>query len=474
LPEKLKIVFVTLVYDGMPFLRHHPTVFEKLGFAWEWHVVEGLALLRHDTAWSLRRGGRVPAWAMKNSLSTDGTTKFLDELQKANPSRIFIYRKPVGQFWDGKIEMERVYLSRLKEPCLLWEISSDELWSCRQIESVVRLFEKNPRRSGAYFWCNFYVGPNAVVSSRNGYSQNPKLEWLRVYRYEPGDNWQSHEPNVLTGKRTIFRRKVDVGAWRPFIQKETEAVGAVFDHFPYATNAQVRFKEAYYGYHGLTKKWIRLQRDVQRQSPRHLSRYFPWVEDNTTVSTPEAMGLKPMARELRGKWIFRSSSRLAVAPLAGRQILLHEGWLLAAEKGLGRARLLQVLKQWAKTGFSRYLQVLEGQKQGPSWPGLKSIRTSKARFLSGPLAGLLMERICRRYRIDMMVLGSDKKPLLTKSLTMRFNKDRQFSFKFEGITEHGNFPNEKNGHRSAKALRRLFEEALLRKPPEALSTILRR
>lgn len=178
------------------------------------------------------------------------------------------------------------------------------------------------------------------------------------------------------------------------------------------------------------------------------------------VTTPKVMGLKPMARELRGKWNFRSSSRLAVSPLAGRQILLHENWMLAAEKGLGRARLLQVLKQWSKTGFSRYLQVLEGQKPGRAWLGLKSIRSSKARFLSGPLAGLFMERICRRHGIDLLVSATEQKPFRTNFLRISFGQGKKLIWQTRIQTSEISLSGGRRPAWSAKLFYRLFIRAL--------------
>jgi hypothetical protein len=459
---RLKIVFVTLVYDGMPFLRHHPTVFSKLKIPWEWHVVEGVAMLRHDTAWSLAQGGRIPPWAVKNSLSTDGTTEFLDGLKEKYPKKFFLYRKPQGKFWDGKIEMERAYLPALAEPCLLWEMSSDELWAPWQIEKIYGLFLENPHKNSAHFWCNFYIGPEAVISSRHGYSQDSNIEWHRVYRYQPGDAWLSHEPNVLIGRRPPWFRKVNVGSYCPFTHEETEAVGAVFDHFAYATREQVRFKETYYGYGGLLKKWSSLQRDVQYRSPRRLSQYFPWVHDHTTVSTPQAMGLKPLAREAGGKWYFRRHSKPALSALAGKQILLDGSWVAGAKLLLGQKVFGKVLDQWSRDGFARYIQVLESAGLEKTLPGLKIIRFSKLKYLSGPWAGFFLERICRRHRIDLMVLGSENKPLLTKYLNMQFHKRHRFSCKGRGTSTLHRFIPDASGIKSAKLFRRLFVDALMR------------
>ena len=400
-PKHLKTVFVTIVYNGMPFLRFLPEVFLKLKIPWEWHVVEGVALLRHDTAWSLAQGGKVPASAKKNSLSTDGTTQFLDRCKKEYPDKVFLHRKPGKEYWDGKIEMERSYIHMLTEPCVLWEISSDEVWAPWQIENVVRLFQENPRRSGAYFWCNFYVGSKAVVSSRNNYSQNPKVEWLRVYRYRPGDAWESHEPNVLVGKRTMFRKVVDVGAWRPFTHSETEAVGAVFDHYAYATRGQVRFKETYYGYRGATKGWDRLQRDVRKDRPLRLSDYFSWVQDGTSVSTPAAMGIRPIASCKNGRWTFTLQKKKPVSPPPQ---LLIDGIAYQDPHHFGVYRVWNsLLQEWARTGFIRYVKVLDRAKSFPDLAGVTRVGmrpwSPKERFLDR----FRLRRLCIRHRADVFV-----------------------------------------------------------------------
>src|ERR1700733_14549683 len=109
----LPIRFFTIVLNGMPFLRHHLPVFQKLSVDWEWHIAEGLADLRHDTAWSLRKrwsirkpfrlqsSGWLPGQMHAGGRSVDGTREYLDEIV-ALDSRVKVWRKPAGTLWDGK------------------------------------------------------------------------------------------------------------------------------------------------------------------------------------------------------------------------------------------------------------------------------------------------------------------------------------------------------------------------------------
>ena len=54
--DPLAIHFFTIVLNGEPFIRYHLDSFNKLSFPWHWHIIEGLADLKHDTAWSVPLG----------------------------------------------------------------------------------------------------------------------------------------------------------------------------------------------------------------------------------------------------------------------------------------------------------------------------------------------------------------------------------------------------------------------------------
>ena len=58
--SKLPIHFFTIVLNGKPYIDYHIEVFKRLKVPWHWHIIEGVASLTHDTAWSLSQGGRVP------------------------------------------------------------------------------------------------------------------------------------------------------------------------------------------------------------------------------------------------------------------------------------------------------------------------------------------------------------------------------------------------------------------------------
>jgi glycosyltransferase involved in cell wall biosynthesis len=389
-----------MVLNGIPFLRWHIDQLQKIQSPWQWHVVEGLADLKHDTAWSLRTGGRLPRGKGRSSLSRDGTTEYLDTLQRKFPGQVKIYRKPHGQFWDGKVEMARAPLPFIQEGCLLWQLDSDECWTARQIKAVENLFRHQPHRTAAFFWCNFFAGPDAVVSSRHGYSQNPKFEWLRVWRYKPSDYWATHEPPRLMRLR-LRRPPVDVAYLHPFTHKETEVVGAVFDHYAYATREQVQFKESYYGYRGAVRGWERLQLDVRKGKPLRLSDYFPWVKDSTSVSTPTAMGIRPMASCKNGRWTFSLRGKKPDSPPPQ---LLIDGVAYQDGCHYGVYRVWNSLfHEWSRTGFARYVKVLDRENSFSDLPGVKRVRMHRWNPKERSLDQLRLRRTGQKHGAEVFV-----------------------------------------------------------------------
>ncbi len=285
----LPIHFFTIVLNGQPFIRHHIGQFKNLPFRWHWHIVEGVADLNHDTAWSKQHGGRIPADQHRNGLSIDGTTGYLDELKREFPDNITIHRPPAGRFWDGKREMVNAPLAAVPNDSLLWQVDADELWTATQIIRARALFLAHPEKTAAFFWCHYFVGPDRVITSRDTYGNHPDFEWIRVWRFQAGDRWIAHEPPRLG--RTVRGAVADVAQINPLKHRETEALGLVFQHFAYATEAQARFKKDYYGYANAVKAWRKLQKAAL---PCRLADHFDWVTDDATVGDAAEAGVKPL------------------------------------------------------------------------------------------------------------------------------------------------------------------------------------
>jgi FkbM family methyltransferase len=298
----LPVHFFTIVLNGKPFIDHHIEVFRKLPFAWHWHIVEGVAELAHDTAWSKKFGGKITGAIHCQGLSNDGTTEYLDELARKFPQNITVHRKPGGAFWDGKLEMVNAPLSTLHEECLLWQIDVDELWTTAQIIRAREMFLAAPERTAAFYFCRYFVGEGLVITSRNTYGNNTGYEWIRTWRFTPGCKWTAHEPPRLC-RPSGNGDWMDLAAINPFRHDATERAGLIFQHFAYAAEQQLRFKEIYYGYTNAVAQWEKLQE--AQAFPVALRDYFAWVKDGAVVNTAGSQGVVPIARrDASGPWSF--------------------------------------------------------------------------------------------------------------------------------------------------------------------------
>jgi len=252
----LKLHIVTIVLDGLPTL---PTLFfnfNKLQIDWSWTIIEGAAANSNCTSWCREQNQR---------LSEDGTHEFLKMI--AGHPRI---RHIAKKWWaGGKLEMFNTALETLKEPGILLECDADEIWNPVQLQMLPNLFtSSNVNR--AYFWCNYFVGPDIITISDDGYGNKRAFEWLRAWRFFPGLKFQSHEPPIFNGNSGgLLSRDV------------TKAAGFIFDHYAYAFENQVAYKEQFYGYRNAVEHWRRLQ--ANKMWPTELSQFLPWADKGTIV-----------------------------------------------------------------------------------------------------------------------------------------------------------------------------------------------
>lgn len=256
----MTVHFLSIVLDGMPWITMHYPMMRTLPFDWVWHVVEGVAEPVECTSWCKRIPPR---------LSEDGTTQYLDSIDFDD--RVRIYRR---KSWRGKIQMVNEPLAHITEKCLLWQIDSDEVWTAQQIDRMRRMFLSDPSRTSAQFYCRYFVGPNLVTTDFGLYG-NRDYDWIRVWRFKPGMKFLSHEPPRLTG---------DTGP--RFSQMETAASGLIFDHFAYALEPTVAFKQRYYAgkhnhYDNAVANWQKLQ--ANKVFPAKLRKFFRWVDDDQRV-----------------------------------------------------------------------------------------------------------------------------------------------------------------------------------------------
>ena len=420
----LPVHFFTIVLNGEPFIRYHLDVLRQLPFRWHWHVVEGVAELVHDTAWSVAGGGRVEPDVHAEGRSVDGTSAYLDEIAAAEPKRVSLYRKALGSFWNGKREMVSAPLPHVREECLLWQVDADELWTSEQIGRMRELFIRNPERTAAYYWCDYFAGPETVIATRYNYAANPDVEWLRTWRYQPGDRWEAHEPPTLARPGALG--SVNLGKKKPFLHDETEDAGAVFQHFAYATEAQVRFKESYYGYAGAVESWRRLDESMNAsRGPVLLRDFLPWVSDETLVDDARRRRVSPLAQTTPDRgWTFSTAeptSSVASEPVS-EGVVVVDGVFFQDFSTTGIARVWRsYLHEWARSGFAERVVFLDRGGAGPRIAGVPTRSIPAWRRERSGEDAFRLQRICDEEGAVLFVSTYYTAPIATPSLMLVYD-----------------------------------------------------
>lgn len=251
----MKLYILTLALDAMPFLPMQLAVFNRLRVPWSWRIVEGVADNVRDTSWCAK---------IQPRLSIDGTTEFLNSL-RSHP-RVRVYQQGL---WDGKVSMCNRALRDITEPCVLMQIDADEIWTAFQLDCICEVFEESATFGCAQFRCRYFVGPNIITTTDGAYG-NKEGEWVRAWRFKPGMMFKKHEPPLLPFQGNVFSRY------------SMEGMGLVFDHYAYAYDHQVQFKEQYYNYPNAVNQWRRLQKH-QGPWPVRLKDFLPWVDGKATA-----------------------------------------------------------------------------------------------------------------------------------------------------------------------------------------------
>lgn len=253
----MRLIIFTIVLDGEPFIERHLPVFEQLSIPWEWRIAEGRAANTHCTKWCSSQNPR---------LSRDGTSEYLNQISSHPNVRVF--RR---QLWDGKVSMCNACLRGIEEECALLQADVDEFFTAEQMERMVNLLNERPSVMRALFWCRYWLGRNIVSTSRGGFGNRAIGEWLRLFRYRPGQIFSRHEPPVLGGNQGLTLSR-----------DETKSLGLVFDHFAYALESTVEEKQSYYQYQDAVKHWKRLQENT-KWPVLNLQSFLPWVGPNASA-----------------------------------------------------------------------------------------------------------------------------------------------------------------------------------------------
>ncbi|CAH0369225.1 unnamed protein product [Pelagomonas calceolata] len=263
--SKGRLVVLTLVLNGMPFLAHHHKTLTKLDIEWEWHLVEGLATGRADA--SSPYSSQDLSDFHRDGLSTDGTSEYIDALARID-GRIHVHRS----LWRDKVEMINKALEEASTgpDAIILQIDVDELWTADQL---LNIRDSLLKERCAYFHCHFLVGPHLATATSNGYGHSDGYEWLRAWRADPSRSfWASHAPPLLVERVN--------GTWLQLTgdacmtHATTASKGLVFTHHAYVSERQVAFKAKFYGYDNAVEGWRSLQNATP---PADLGDYLDWV-----------------------------------------------------------------------------------------------------------------------------------------------------------------------------------------------------
>jgi hypothetical protein len=253
----MKKIAFTIVLNGMPYIKQQYEVIPKVFD--EWYIIEGATRPVYDTGWCSNISKKFYS---DKFTSIDGTSEFLDSIAS---DKIKIIRK--NDFWDGKVEMCNSFMNQI-ENCSLMQIDVDEVWDIETLNDILNYSESNDYFDGMLFKCNYYVGSDLITIGENCYGNNPN-EWCRFWKIKNKTFWVSHEPPRIRGCTKFLTRDY------------TKSKNWTFNHYAYALQSQLEFKENFYNYKGAVEQWKKLQENTV--FPCKLKNFLPWVDDKVEV-----------------------------------------------------------------------------------------------------------------------------------------------------------------------------------------------
>jgi len=250
---------ITIIFNGLCHLQHNDYAERLLEMLDYWIIVEGAAGNSGSTSWCKE----MPKKYHNNGSSIDGTVEFLREFGAANIDKVSVVL--ATGIWKSKDEMINRSLKSLYymgTPVYLWQIDIDEQWTKEQMDEAEYDLICSYDDTGM-FLCDCYVGKYLLAKGEWG--EGKQLPYRRLWRWK-GQSFISHEPPILkggNGKEILLSQR--------------------FKHYPYYFLQDINFKEDYYGYEGLYKRWKDLQKETK--FPQPINRLIPgkWGESNTEI-----------------------------------------------------------------------------------------------------------------------------------------------------------------------------------------------
>jgi len=259
----------TIILNGLQHLEHGKFIETMINAMDYWVIVEGLALPNGSTAWC-KRLDNERKYVSDTGGSVDGTSELLMDIWAEYPNVEYI--APDAP-WHSKDDMVNAAIDRLNKlvsgyPCMLWQVDCDEQWTLKSMEDA----EDGLIQAGGTCGCfhaDYFVGHNLVARGTWGEGNDPADAMRNAYRrlwLWNGKKFATHEPPMLeggNGKEVLLPQR--------------------FSHYAYYFEEDVAFKERFYGYNGLRKKWLSLQK---MSMPQPISSLLSngWASTDTIIT----------------------------------------------------------------------------------------------------------------------------------------------------------------------------------------------
>lgn len=254
----MRIAF-TIILNGLHHLQHNNyEEFILRNFNY-WVVVEGAAQSTGSTCWCNNMSSRF----QKNGRSVDGTCEHLEKLSKQQKNLIYITREGFWENKDYQVNQAIDVIKTLVKSCYLWEIDIDEQWTINAINEAENDLDTQGAKTGQ-FLCDYYVGKNLLA--RGEWGEGKFFPYRRLWKWR-GEYFEYHEPPILIG-----------GNGKSILLPQR------FNHFSYYFEKDIIFKNHWYRYPNLHKKWKSLQSETS--FPQPINRLLPpggWGATNTII-----------------------------------------------------------------------------------------------------------------------------------------------------------------------------------------------
>ncbi len=180
-------------------------------------------------------------------------------------------RLVASRSWEHKDEMVEAYLSKVTGD-YVFHVDSDEIWLRETLEKIRAILAKDSSITclefhPLHFWHNFQT---VLVE---GHWEEP---FMRIFKYEPGARWKSHEPPILLNPQGVPYNNIrKVNATREW--------GLSFHHYSYLTPEQAKWKSRFFRMYGMDAPSSDHSTSVGMTSDWYEKVWLPWAKDPTRI-----------------------------------------------------------------------------------------------------------------------------------------------------------------------------------------------